>query len=270
MISFACASCSQEYQVSNDKVGKRTACKVCSNPLVVPEPEKLVEPEQDWELVSESEEMEAAVEAKSPDANPSASAEPTCPQCQSHAFAFTAIYGPTSFVAKLDGGMARAAEALQRSLGEARAEAERRSAAIDEWETIKKASVQVQAGDVAAVSARAESQRGAIRTWLVEQEGVAQRAHEDAVRRLKAENPVQSKNRLYLVYCTSCGHIVTATPGAGNLQEGLVEVKKAVNRLHNTVLTDLQARARAAKAQQQSRAVQAGLQAVNALFNSEQ
>jgi len=83
MISFSCPDCSQTFSVSDDKVGKRTTCTKCRQLLTVPAQHEL-----DWELLPESlaEEIE---EMPCPDApTPSASCEPTCPQCASPNFCF--------------------------------------------------------------------------------------------------------------------------------------------------------------------------------------
>lgn len=269
MISFACPSCSQNYTVSDDKAGKRTACKRCSHQLVVPEPTNEAPPGevQDWELVSEGSENAEENEGTDLSGSTTATHEPTCPQCYCNSFAFKPIYGPVSFVEKRESKVAHAAEDRDRALQRTRDELAHRTAAIEEWVRVKSKSVEAQGGDVDAVLTRANTDRESARTWASDQEAAAHRMFEDTCRRIAAEHPAQSRNRLYLVYCTGCGHVVTATPAAGNLQEGLADVNCAINRFHNTVVLYIRAMQEVAKQQRTARAIQVGLSGLNALFN---
>ena len=95
--------------------------------------------------------------------------------------------------------------------------------------------------------------------WIEKSQKAAQQAYEKACQEIEERIRFKTGNCLYLVFCSKCGHIVTATPAAGNLEEGLMEVRKAVNRLHNLTEDLIQAIIKDAKAQRQTAAIASGL-----------
>jgi hypothetical protein len=248
MISFSCSSCSREYKVDDDKAGMRTKCKVCDSALTVPMPE-----EPTWEIL--------------PDEPAKVGCEPACPRCGSASFSFKTIFGPVSLAEKREQLLAVATAALERSLADIRAEAARRNAAVDQRADDEMKPADAQWRPVEYLTEQVRRQKDIVRAWAEEQERAAHQAFEEQRRRVRAEHPVRSKNRLYLVYCDGCGHVVTATPAAGNIEEGLTDLCRAVEGLHKTITLYVRAMAEEADEVKWQARLQTGLLALNNLLN---